>query len=301
MNPEDKRKPTPNTSAQLAHGPAVSSGMKSPTEKPTHTCKNKMLQCVNEMKNLRVNGPKDSEYNDLIQFEAHFNEWDYNLIVLEKTMYGDQGKNEPYTYITLEGIFDNIGMFARRLQAILPHGEDKTISVMDFVGELHFTIFDKGSSDYKTNSQYVARQHQLNQIAQPKSVDGHKIMTPPGKQEPHVCITAKEIQDTFWSSPAGRKQMYDMRISDEAQKHYTNALIDKILLEASRARIALDRKKEEDEKHEREVRKMYMGELEQPKSSWWSRHGDDVWFFAFLALAVHGFVSLITNILELFF
>jgi len=148
---------------------------KEPQERK-HQCSNKMLECINSYEHLSVNGSKDSQYNDLISFEKNFNEWDYNLIVLERMDYGHEGGNDgrPYVYITIQGIFDHIGMFARHLQHILPTRESgKTISVMDFGGDLNISIHD-GSHNPFTQPTYIARTMKLNQEYDRGHKEGHK-------------------------------------------------------------------------------------------------------------------------------
>lgn len=142
-----------------------------------YKCKNQMLECINSYKNLSVNGSKDSQYNDLIAFENHFENWDSDLIILEKISYGHEGGDDgkPYVYVTIEGIFNNIGMFARRLQKILPHsGTDKTISVMDYGGDLHINIHTKGDYCPFKEPIYQATTHKLNQIQEDMHIEGHK-------------------------------------------------------------------------------------------------------------------------------
>ena len=142
-----------------------------------NVCKNKMLECINSYENLSVNGSKDSKYNDLIKFEEHFECWDDNLIVLEKVNYGHESgeRGRPYVYITIEGIFDNIGMLARHLQHILPYANTGLkISAMDFGGDLNINIHDDLFVPF-SHPTYVARTHQLNQMGDGKHKEGHKF------------------------------------------------------------------------------------------------------------------------------
>lgn len=106
---------------------------------PKHVCKNKMLQCINEYKNLHVNGCKDSEYNDFIRFEDSFESWDKRAILLTCHRTGKDPKD--YVYITPMGVFTDIGSFARKLQKELPR--DRQISVMDFGGRMNLSVFDE--------------------------------------------------------------------------------------------------------------------------------------------------------------
>lgn len=158
-------------------GAQVDSAVKTIRDEKKHYCQNKMLECINAYPHLSVNGSKDSEYNDLIAFERHFHEWDDNLIVLQKIDYGHEGGEggRPYAYVTLTGIFDNIGMFARRLQRILPHqGEGLMISVMDFGGDLSINIHDPNKSGIFGQPSYRVKTYQLNQINPQKHEDGMK-------------------------------------------------------------------------------------------------------------------------------
>ena len=166
-----------NTLSNTADTQGVAQENYKQPKKIMHKCRNHILQCINEYENLSVNGQKDSSYNDLIAFENHFENWDSNLIVLEKIEYGHEGDGgRPYVYITIEGIFDNIGMFARRLQGILPHsGSDKTISVMDFGGDLNISIHTKDDYTPFKNPTYVAKTYKLNQVKETAHIDGHKF------------------------------------------------------------------------------------------------------------------------------
>lgn len=162
--------------AKLNPNATQSVNMEMPKER-FHKCKNKMLECIHSYENLSVNGSKDSAYSDLISFEKHFEEWDYNLIILEKITYGHEGgvDGRPYVYLTVEGIFDNIGMFARQLQKILPHSQtDKTISIMDFGGDMTIHIHSKGDYTPFKEPSYQARQMRLNQITDDSNHEGHK-------------------------------------------------------------------------------------------------------------------------------
>jgi hypothetical protein len=141
--------------------------------KPKHVCQNQMLQCINEAANLSVNGSKDSEYNDLIQFERHFHGWDYDIITLDKLEYGKDEVGD-YVYVTGLGVFSNIGIFARRLQSILPYDPALSINVMYNGDELTFHIYDKGDCQPFKYPTYVAKTHTLNQCVERKHQDGYK-------------------------------------------------------------------------------------------------------------------------------
>jgi len=164
---------TPQT---LSPGMNAANTMPFPQKERTHKCKNHMLECINDYKNLSVNGSKDSKYNDLIAFEDHFNGWDSNLIVLEKITYGHEGEPQgrPYVYVTIEGIYDNIGMFARKLQDILPYDSSGlTISCMDFGGDLNISIHDGKWTPFSQPT-YRAKTHKLNQIKSHEYIEGSK-------------------------------------------------------------------------------------------------------------------------------
>lgn len=127
-----------------------------------YQCKNKMLQCINELKNLSVNWSKESEWNDIISFEKHFNEWDDDLIILSKINYWDD-KKWDYVYIQPVWIYDNIWIFARMLQSILPH-EDQ-INVIEIWSKLHI---------YTKEFELIAYTWKLNQAYERSHKDWYK-------------------------------------------------------------------------------------------------------------------------------
>jgi len=127
-----------------------------------HRCKNKMLQCINELKNLSVNWEKDSQWNDIISFESRFNEWDDDLIILDKINYWDD-KKWDYVYIQPIWIYDNIWIFARMLQSILPH--EDPISVIELWSKLHI---------YTKEFELIAYTWKLNQAYERNHEDWYK-------------------------------------------------------------------------------------------------------------------------------
>lgn len=98
---------------------------------PRHKCQNIGWQYILDMKNLECNGAKDSEFNDLKQFEDLFNSWQRQAILLTRIYW-----NPDYHYVTPLGVFTYIGTLARRLQKLLPH--ENKISVLMTGDELSF-------------------------------------------------------------------------------------------------------------------------------------------------------------------
>lgn len=152
---------------------------KRPTEKKWK-CKNHMLEAINNMQNLGVNGSKDSQYNDLILFEDMFENWDQKGILLTKWEWR-RSTDEPYVYITPMGIYTDIGIFARKLQRILNYNAH-SISVIMMGDDLHITEYpDEGRYDNSTT--YEAMTLHIDQIDSGFYVDGWKLSLPENKDK----------------------------------------------------------------------------------------------------------------------
>lgn len=106
---------------------------KYPPEEPQHKCQNIGWQYILDLENLECNGVKDSEFNDLIQFEDKFNSWQKQAILLTSIYYGKLDY-----YVTPLGAFTYIGTLARMLQKTLPR--DAKISVLFTGDELTFSF-----------------------------------------------------------------------------------------------------------------------------------------------------------------
>lgn len=144
---------------------------KQPTER-VHKCKNHMLECIHSMENLGVNGSKDSKYSDLIMFEDMFENWDSKAILLTEWHWYRSG-DEPYVYFTPIGVYTEIGLFARKLQRLLPH--DKKISVIMMGDDLHISVYEADGIAIENVVSYEARLLHLNQINDGFAYDGWKF------------------------------------------------------------------------------------------------------------------------------
>ena len=121
----------------------------------TWKCKNQMLDCIRNKKNLWEN------MDDLSIFEKRFNNWDYDLIILDELHFATD-----YTSLDTIWIYNNIWMFARRLQKLLwAYSWDCfTYSVIHLWDELHIDINDVSTESIITRKNYVAKLWKLNQI-----------------------------------------------------------------------------------------------------------------------------------------
>ena len=138
-------------------------------------CQNHMLESISEMKNLHVNGEKDSQYNDLIQFEDLFNNWDQRAILLTQWNWERKYK-EPYVYIAPIGIYTHIGLFARKLQRVLDY-EANQISVIMIGEDLHITVYPE-KDNYDRSTTFEAKILHLDQIDDGFHHDGWKFDLP---------------------------------------------------------------------------------------------------------------------------
>ncbi len=124
-------------------------------------CCNKMLESIRSKKNLWEN------MDDFSDFEKTFNWWDYNLIILDELKFVNDMENpeDNYSFMETLGIYNNIWMFARKLQWLLPHHTDwKTISVLFNWDTLNMDICKYWDGEVTIHNHYVARFGKLNQI-----------------------------------------------------------------------------------------------------------------------------------------
>ena len=127
--------------------------MKVPKEKLPF--KNKMWSYINDLVNSNYEG-SNTQYNDLLQFEKHFEEWDHDGILLLEISYGPKNnsmENLPYVYIRPIGVFTNLNNVGRRLQSIFSYYGYTDINVITTGGELDFTV----SVDDKISTRYNLR------------------------------------------------------------------------------------------------------------------------------------------------
>lgn len=134
-------------------------------------CKNHMLEAINDMQNLQVNGSKDSQYNDFIMFEDHFENWDKQAIILTQWDW-NRTSSEPYIYVTPIGVYTDIGVFARKLQRILSEFED--ISVIMMGSDLHITGYPE-KDNYDKNTSFEAKFLHIDQIEDDFHHEGWKF------------------------------------------------------------------------------------------------------------------------------
>ena len=109
--------------------------------------KNKCWSYINNLVNSKNEG-SNTLYNDMLMFEKHFEEWDFDGILLLE-LSEDAVDNIPYVYIRPIGVFTNLNNLGRRLQNIFSERGYKDISVMMTGDELDFTVRVDGKR-YKT-------------------------------------------------------------------------------------------------------------------------------------------------------